>query len=72
MFFNARSLTHKIEEIKLFTSNHQIDLAIIAESRLTESQASPFSNTLVNISAKRYLGGILAFSPSGKINNNNK
>ena len=67
MFFNARSLTHKIEEINLFTSNHNVDLAIIAESRLTENQTSPFTNTIVNISAKQHLGGILAFSPSGKL-----
>ena len=69
MFFNARSITHKIQEINLFTSNHKIDLAIIAESRLKENQTSPFSNTLVNINAKQHLGGILAFSPSGKLNN---
>ena len=52
MFFNARSITHKIQEINLFTSNQKIDLAIIAESRLKENQTSPFSNTLVNINAK--------------------
>ena len=69
MFFNARSLTHKTQEINLFTKEKQIDLAIIAESRLMENQSSPFSNTLVNISAKQHLGGILAFSPSGKLNN---
>jgi len=69
MFFNARSITHKIQEINLFTSNQKIDLEIIAESRLKENQTSPFSNTLVNINAKQHLGGILAFSPSGKLNN---
>ena len=69
MFFNARSLTHKTQEINLFTKEKEIDLAIIAESRLTENQSSPFSNTIVNISAKQHLGGILAFSPSGKLNN---
>jgi len=67
MFFNARSLTHKTQEINLFTSSHQIDLAIIAESRLTENQSSPFPNTIVNIPAKTHLGGLLAFSPSGKL-----
>ena len=69
MFFNARSITHKTQEINLFTKEKEIDLAIIAESRLTEYQSSPFFNTLVNISAKKHLGGILAFSPSGKLNN---
>jgi hypothetical protein len=69
MFFNARSITHKIQEINLFTSNQKIDLAIIAESRLKENQESPFHNTIVNISAKQHLGGILAFSPSGKLKN---
>jgi hypothetical protein len=69
MFFNARSITHKTQEINLFTSTHKIDLAIIAETRLKENQDSPFHNTLVNISAKKHLGGILAFSPSGKLKN---
>ena len=69
MFFNARSITHKIQEINLFTSNHKIDLAIIAETRVKENQESPFHITIVNISAKQYLGGILAFSPSGKLKN---
>ena len=69
MFFNARSITHKTQEIDLFTSTQKIDLAIIAESRLKENQDSPFNNTIVNISAKEHQGGILAFSPSGKLNN---
>ena len=69
MFFNARSITHKTQEINLFTKEKEIDLAIIAESRLTENQESPFFNTLVNITAKQHLGGILAFSPSGKLKN---
>ena len=69
MFFNARSLTYKTQEINLFTEEKEIDLAIIADSRLTENQSSPFSNTNVNISAKKHHGGILAFSPSGKLNN---
>lgn len=69
MFFNARSITHKTQEINLFTSTQKIDLAIIAESRLKENQDSPFHNTIVNISAKEHQGGILAFSPSGKLNN---
>ena len=37
MFFNARSITHKTQEIDLFTSTQKIDLAIIAESRLKEN-----------------------------------
>jgi hypothetical protein len=69
MFFNARSITHKIQEINLFTRNQNIDLAIIAESRLQENLESPFHNTIINISAKKHLGGILAFSPSGKLKN---
>ena len=69
MFFNARSITHKTQEINLFTKEKNIDLAIIAESRLQENQESPFYNTLVNIPAKKHLGGILAFSPSGKLKN---
>jgi hypothetical protein len=69
MFFNARSLTHKTQEINLFTNTHEIDLAIIAESRLQERQTSPFHNTIVNIPAKTHLGGLLAFSPSGKLTN---
>ena len=72
MFFNARSLAHKTQEINLFTSSHQIDLAIIAESRLTENQSSPFRNTVVNIPAKTHLGGILAFSPSGTLRNSHQ
>jgi hypothetical protein len=67
MFFNARSITHKTQEINLFTKTHEIDLAIIAESRLQELQSSPFHNTIVNIPAKTHLGGLLAFSPSGKL-----
>ena len=62
MFFNARSITHKTQEINLFTSTQKIDLAIIAESRLKENQDSPFHNTIVNISAKEHQGGIIAFS----------
>ena len=69
MFFNARSITHKTQEINLFTSTQKIDLAIIAESRLKENQDSPFHNTIVNISAKEHQGGIIAFSPSGKLKN---
>jgi hypothetical protein len=69
MFFNARSITHKTQEINLFTKEKNIDLAIIAESRLQENLESPFYNTLVNLPAKRHLGGLLAFSPSGKLNN---
>ena len=69
MFFNARSITHKTQEINLFTSTQKIDLAIVAESRLKENQDSPFHNTIVNISAKEHQGGILAFSPSGKLKN---
>lgn len=69
MFFNARSITHKIQEINLFTSNQKIDLAIIAESRLKENQTSPFHNTLVNLPAKQHLGGVIAFTPSGKLRN---
>ena len=67
MFFNARSITHKTQEINLFSKTHEIDLAIIAESRLQELQSSPFHNTIVNIPAKIHLGGLLAFSPSGKL-----
>jgi hypothetical protein len=67
MFFNARSITHKTQEINLFTKANEIDLAIIAESRLQANQTSPFHNTIVNIPAKTHLGGILAFSPSGKL-----
>ena len=67
MFFNARSITNKTQEINLFTKTHEIDLAIIAESRLQELQSSPFHNTIVNIPAKTHLGGLLAFSPSGKL-----
>ena len=69
MFFNARSITHKIQEINLFTSKQKIDLAIIAESRLKENQTSPFHNTLVNLPAKQHLGGVIAFTPSGKLRN---
>jgi len=69
MFFNARSITHKTQEINLFAKEKEIDLAIIAESRLTETQSSPFLNTIVNMPAKQHLGGVLAFSPSGKLNN---
>ena len=36
---------------------------------LNQNNPSPFSNTIVNISAKQHLGGILAFSPSGKLKN---
>ena len=57
MFFNARSITHKTQEINLFTQTHEIDLAIIAESRLQETQSSPFQNTFVHIPAKTHLGG---------------
>ena len=62
MLFNARSLTHITQEINLFTQTHAIDLAIKAESRLQETQSSPFHNTIVNIPAKTHLGGLLAFS----------
>ena len=67
MFFNARSITYKSQEINLFTQANKIDLAIIAESRLQANHSSPFHNTIVNIPAKTHLGGILAFSPSGKL-----
>lgn len=56
MFFNARSITHKTQEINLFAKEKEIDLAIIAESRLTETQSSPFLNTIVNMPAKQHLG----------------
>ena len=59
MYFNARSITHKTQEINSFSKANEIDLAIIAET-------SPFHNTIVNIPAKTHLG-ILAFSPSGKL-----
>ena len=71
MILKRAELTHKIQEINLFTNQENIDLAIIAESRLKKNLISPFPfhNTLVNIPAKNQLGGILAFSPLGKLNN---
>ena len=62
VFYNARSIQYKHEEIDLFTKEKEIDLAIIAETRITRDKNSPFKNTIVNIPASRHSGGLLAFS----------